>query len=175
MTRTTFISFLALTAGIGGALAAGVGLNDDAYGPNATILDKAASVEHATLAFQRADLDKDNKLNADEYASLAIVTAELSRLNGFVAIETSSGVQIAELPERAAKALTPFQRAEVNALSRRAFYEAAGDDNRLDKSEFLTLHDTQFARADRNGDDRLIKTELTSYAITAAHLRGGDV
>ncbi len=173
MTRTTVISFLALTFGIGGALAAGVGLQDDAdaYTVSAASVGKNGAEHNAAYLFQRADINDDGALDADEYASLAIVTAELSRLNGFVAVETEGGLVTAALPADYDAGLSRTARAEISALSRQEFYRAVGDDDLLDAAEFLDLENARFERADRNGDQKLTRNELVAFAADTARLK----
>ena len=171
MTRFSLISFLALTAGVGGALAAGAGLVDrEAYGAQAAVLEKAAIEANATATFERADMNGDGALDIDEYASLSIVTAELSLLNGFFAIDTEAGAQTIDLPVAAPQAMSRLDRAQLDAIARREFYRIAGADSELSSDEFTAVKAQAFDAADRNANGELARAELAAYALGEAKI-----
>ena len=166
MTRTSLISFIALTVGIGGALAAGVGLESN-LAP-ATTLDKQEAAIHAASVFDRADLNKDNTLDTDEYAALAVVTAELTYLNGAVAFEGVEGEKSVTLPIASPSAMSRGERTRLDAVARAEFYASAGDDASLSADEFVAMSVARFDQADRNRNGTLTRAELTAFAASEA-------
>ncbi len=174
MTRTSLISFFALTVGIGGALAAGVGLDRDDLAPAAT-LDKQEAAIHAASVFARADLDNDNKLSADEYAALSIVTAELGRLNGYVTIEGVGDDRTIALPIAAPSAVSRAERARIEAVARSDYYANAGSDGVLSADEFVAMSDQRFEQADRNRNGALTRSELVAFAASEAGIAAPGV
>jgi len=168
MTRTSIVSFIAITAGIGGALASGIGFEDRAYGDKVTTLTSQEIESHAASAFLRADVNSDGVMNADEYTALATVTAELSLLNGFVAFETGAEEETVALPFGAPGALTRGERARIEAIARNEFYTVAGSDGVATASEFRAFKSSRFFEADRNRNGKLAKAELRAFAASEA-------
>ena len=166
----------AVSIAVSASLASGAGLTQRAaYGADANILSAADAGAYAASVFSRADLDKSGALDVDEYASLALVTAELARLNGFVPIETGAEARIVQLPLKAPEAMPRMERARVDAVSRRNFYLAAGEDNLLSLGEFESEKTARFEQADRNRNGALTETELVSFAAKEAELVQSDV
>ncbi len=164
MTRTGVISLIALTLGVGGALAAGLGLEDaGGEAARASILKRAEAEAHAERLFERADLDGDSRLSADEYAALSIVNVELSLLNGYMTIEAGEEVKAIALPGGLPGAMTRAERARVEGVSRHEFYLAAGEDGAMSAEEFQALKGDRFKRSDRNRNGRLAKGELRRF------------
>lgn len=177
MDRNTLIAaFAAPTiALISVGIAVGAGFDDRAaYGAAVDMLTTDEAATNAQLTFARADVDKSGALDADEYAALAIVTAELARLNGFIALEVGDGREIISLPITAPIALTGAERARVDAVARAEFYAAAGDDGLMDMNEYSGEQKSWFAAADRNRNGALARSELTSFAARAAMLARSD-
>ncbi|MEE2691889.1 MAG: hypothetical protein VX640_10160 [Pseudomonadota bacterium] len=161
--------------GVSAALASGLKTADYAYGGTVGMLSADQARAHAETIFNRADLDRSGALDADEYASLAIVSAELSRLNGFIAIETGGdSANIVPLPVAAPSALSQGERARVEAVARSEFYVLAGDDALLTADEYLGEQAARFDAADRNRNGALAKGELASFAAREARLSGSD-
>jgi hypothetical protein len=167
---------IALAAvGISAAFASGDGFRSDAaYGATLARLSADAACANGAETFLRADLDKSGALDANEYAALAVVTAELSRLNGFVGFETEGGVQTVALPVRAPEALVGGERARVEAVARAGFYAAAGADGLMSLEEYAGERVKRFAEADRNRNGVLAKDELVSYAAKEASVLRSD-
>ena len=164
-----------IAIGVSAALASGMKDAAYPYGETVGMLSAEGARAHAQTVFDRADLDRSGALDADEYASLAIVTAELSRLNGFIAIETGGdNANIVSLPIAAPSALSGGERARVEAVARAEFYALAGDDASLSADEYLGEQAARFAAADRNRNGALAKAELTSFAVREAKLAGSD-
>ncbi|MBI1364948.1 MAG: hypothetical protein GC153_03205 [Alphaproteobacteria bacterium] len=136
-------------------------------------LSAADAAADAAATFERADLDKSDALDIEEYASLAVITAELARLNGYVRLAADDALPIA-LPIRAPEALAGAERARVEAVARRDFYRIAGDDGRISKREFLAAAAERFAAADRNRNGVLAKRELAAFAARKASLLALD-
>jgi len=152
-------------------LATGAGLDDRAaYGAAVQALSSQDAAAHAQSVFARADLDQSGALDVNEYAALAIVTAELARLNGFFALEVGDGREIVPLPVNAPAALAGSERARVTAVAHAEFYALAGEDAVMDFSEYAGEQDARFAAADRNRNGALTKAELVSFAARAAML-----
>jgi len=169
MTRTSLVSFIALTVGIGSALAAGVGLDSDLQG-NATTLEKAEASIHAASVFSRADINRDNMLDADEYAALSIVTAELSYLNGYIAFEGVQSEKTVALPVAAPGVLTRAERTRIEAIARNEFYSHAGEDAALSADEYVQLSNERFEDADRNNNGTLAQSELLNFAASQTRI-----
>lgn len=128
MDRNQFIAALAAPAialgcvGLNAALAAGVGFDDRAgYTDAVKSLTADEAAAHTNAIFARADIDGSGKLDANEYAALAIVTAELSRLNGFYALDIGDGREFVPLPVSAPGALSQAEHARVDAVARAEF------------------------------------------------------
>jgi len=156
-------------------LATGAGLDDRAaYGAAVASLSAEDAAAHAQSTFARADLDRSGALDVEEYEALAIVTAELARLNGFIALEVGGGQEIVPLPVNAPAALAGSERARVTALAHAEFYALAGEDAVIDFSEYAGEQDARFAAADRNRNGALAKAELVSFAARAAMLARSD-
>lgn len=128
------------------------------------------AVIHAASVFSRADLDRSVSLSADEYVSLAIVTAELSRLNGFMSIEAEGREQLVMLPVKAPGAISRGERARVEAVARGEFYAAAGSDSQLSLEEYVAEQAARFSAADRNRNGILKNNELGAFAAREALL-----
>lgn len=156
-------------------LATGAGLDDRAaYGAAVASLSAEDAAAHAQSTFARADLDRSGALDVHEYEALAIVTAELARLNGFLALEVGDGREIVPLPISAPAALAGSERARVTAVAHAEFYGAAGEDGSMDFSEYAGEQAARFAAADRNRNNVLAKAEIVSFAARAAMLARSD-
>lgn len=163
--------------GFAAALAAGAGLvNAASVEPAPAYAARAAQLEAATVAataaavFGRADLDNDAELSREEYVTLAVVTAELARLNGFVAVDYSGGVRTASLPRAAA--WSADERARVEAAASRDYALFAGDDERLTADEFVTARLEAMTAADLDRNGVLRGAELTRFAAIEARVAG---
>jgi hypothetical protein len=165
-------AFALAAAGIGVALASG---DDSAYGAPTEKLEAARAYTTAKATFVRADRDGSGALDAHEYATLAVVSSELARLNGFVAVGEEPSPQIVLLPINAPQALSGGERARVDAVSRSRFYAIAGDDARITMDEYLSDQRSRFADADRNGDGALAKKELVAYVMREALVQNVEV
>lgn len=178
MSRRTMIAAFAapvvalVAAGIGAAVASP---ESPAYGAATERLDALHALANAEATFRRADLDGSGALDAHEYSSLATVTAELARLNGFVAVEAGQSPQIVLLPISAPQALAGAERTRVDAVSRTNFYAIAGDDARITLDEYLSDQKARFADADVNGNGSLTNAELVSFVAREALLSKADV
>ncbi|GAB4521409.1 MAG: hypothetical protein Kow00133_08360 [Amphiplicatus sp.] len=165
-----------LAVGVGAALAAGSGFEGRAaYGGSLERFSEAEARAHAAQVFQRADLNRSGDLDADEYASLAVVVAELARFNGFLALEIGGEADTIPLPAAARGGLTTAERIRIDAVARAEFYAAAGEDMRLSRDEFVGESAARFSAADRNGDGALVRGELSAFAALAARVPGSDV
>lgn len=161
--------------GLAAAIAAGAGLVTSAgveavpaYGAAATKLDVDAAARHAASVYQRADLDNDGALDSDEFEVLAIVTAELARLNGFVAVDVSGGARTVAVATGGKPSLSATEKARLSARADREFDFIAGDDLKLAPDEFVaaTLEAFMANDVDRNG--ALTGAELAAFAAAKA-------
>jgi len=142
----------------------GVSLEDRAYGAPVAQLTADEARAHADATFARADLDGSGVLEADEYVSLALVTAELSRINGFVALAANGRNEVVALPVATPRALGVGERARIEAVARGEFYAAAGQDSRMSADEHAAEQARRFSAADRNRNGVLTRSELSSFA-----------
>ncbi len=136
-------------------------------------LTEEALADHAATVFHRADRNQDGALDADEYAALAIVSAELARLNGFIVIESEAGPARVTLAGFAPASLSAAEHARVDAVARNVFYLHAGDDGRLNEDEFTNAQQGVFDAADFNRNGVLRRGELEVFAQRQAMLAAG--
>ena len=136
-------------------------------------LTEEVLANHASAVFERSDRDQDGVLNADEYAALSIVSAELARLNGFVVIEGVGGPATVMLAAAAPAALSPAEHVRVDAVARSAFYAHAGDDGRMSEEEYARSQRAVFDIADFNRNGVLQRGELEAFAQKQALLSTG--
>ncbi len=91
-------------------------------------------------------------------------------LNGSLAIEVDNDrvtLNFDKAEDQTDKAFMGFSTAErirIDAVSRQAFYTAAGDDALLDQDEFKQLALRRFSAADFNSNQTLIGGELKAFA-----------
>lgn len=143
-----------------------------AYSGTITRLDATDFAADARRLFANADLDKSGELDSAEYVALAVVDAELARLNGFVAFEIDGeAVKVAAAGSATPSAMTFAERTRIDAVATREFHALAGRDARLDASEFEGAAVELFALADGNRDGAIAGAEFAF--ITAARLRAG--
>lgn len=136
-----------------------------AYGDgHVKALTEDAVAAHASTIFHRADRDQNGFLDADEYASLSIVAAELARLNGFVVIESDDGPATLTLASTGPAALSRAEHIRIDAVARSAFYTSAGEDGRMSESEYLSAQRASFDAADFNANGVLRRGELEAFA-----------
>jgi hypothetical protein len=173
MTKARF-PFLVLP-GFAAIVAAGAGLvqaasveAQPAYGAPATQLEAATVAATAKSVFSRADLDNDGNLSRDEFLTLAVVSAELARLNGFVPVEYAGGVRTAALPR--ADAWSATERARIEASAERDYALFAGDDQRMSSEEFVSMRLESLTAADIDRNGVLTGAELGRFAAIEARL-----
>lgn len=150
-------------------------VSDPAYGDEDRLraLTEDALIDHASAIFQRADRDQDGVLNANEYAALSIVSAELARLNGFVVIEGAEGPATVTLAATAPAALSRAEHVRVDAVARSTFYTHAGDDGQMNEEEYARAQRAMFDVADFNRNGVLQRGELEVFAQKQALLSTG--
>ncbi len=166
----------ALAASAAALVAVGVALaaaDRPAYGEPVARLSAADAREHADAIFACADQNRSETLDADEYAALAVVLAELSRLNGFVVLRSEIEDRIVPLPFQTPE-LTRSERTRIEAVARRDFYAAAGGDSQLSQAEYAEEQADRFADADRNRNGVLAAGELVAFAAHTASLDRSD-
>ena len=168
------VAALALAAGVTAAAASGE-VFAPAYGEATTVFGAGAAQIHAANAFVAADANRSGDLDADEFASMRLIAAELAQLNGFVAVSAGDRVERVLLPIAAPASMSAGERARVIALAYREFYHEAGPDGRLGRREFLAHNARLFARFDHDRDGVLQRQELTRFAAEAASVLSGRV
>ncbi len=164
-------------SGVAAAIAAGAGLvqsadvaGSPAYGVPAVRHEAEATVRYAAHVFERADLSNDGALDQDEYSTLVIVTAELARINGFVAVDNFGGVKTIALPIEKEASLTDEERARLKNRAEREYAIAAGDDHRLSKDEYIGAVLEQFLANDSDRNGVLNRRELVAFALAQSKL-----
>ena len=165
-------------SGVAAAAAAFAGFLGDfsnepspAYGAAATRLEAETVAAYVGRVFDRADLNNNGFLDMEEYSILAIVSAELAQLNGFVSFDVGLGVETVALP---GGVTTPPPAAHLkdNLLEQanREFAYAAGEDGRLSAADFADAVLEQFLASDADRDGVLAGGELKSFAAAQARL-----
>jgi formylmethanofuran dehydrogenase subunit E-like metal-binding protein len=164
-------------SGFAAAIAASVGLVNSAsvepvpaYGAPIDRLDATIAASQAERVFNRADLDNDGSLSQDEYTVLAVVSAELARLNGFVAIDISDGVRTVAVSTGGKQSLSSTERARINERATREFRVVAGDDERLASDEYITAQLEQFLSNDLDRNGVLTGSELATFALAQSKI-----
>ena len=155
----------AVTAAIGGSEGSA-----PAYDAPATRIEALSLAQSAASQFDRADLNNDLQLDADEYAMLAVVTSELARLNGFVAVISAAGAQPVALAEGQGAPLSVAERAEVRARALKDYEGVAGRDGRITRDEFVGAQLEQLFLNDADRDGALTGAELARFTAHASRL-----
>ncbi len=166
-------------SGVAAAIAAGVSLINSAdvdpspaYGAAATRLEADAAARHAAQTFERADLNNDGALDGEEYSVLAVVTAELARLNGFVPVDLKGDVRTVALSSAVRTPLADSARIAIRARALREFAYVAGEDEKLTADEFVGAQLEAFLASDGDRDAVLTGAELGAFAQRQARLEG---
>ncbi|MEK7266426.1 MAG: hypothetical protein AAB227_10045 [Pseudomonadota bacterium] len=141
-----------------------------AYGLAAAKLEAAAAANNAAHIFDRADLDNNGILDRDEYEILAVVTAELAQLNGFIAIDAGRGLETVAIARAVDGSLDEASKARIEDRAGREFRLFAGDDERLASDEFVTAQLELFLATDADRNGVLAGAELKSYANSQSKL-----
>lgn len=159
------------------AVAAGAGMFSEkeaapapAYGVAAASLEATSAARHAARAFEKADLNNDGELDEDEYSLAALVTAELALLNGFYAIDAGDGVETVAIAT-ARRALNDAEKVDLLSSAVREFAAVAGDDERLDQSEYVNAQLEVFLANDTDRNAVLAAGELIAFGARQARLR----
>jgi hypothetical protein len=156
----------AATAALGGP----EGGAKPAYGAPATRIEALALAQSAAAQFDRADLNNDLQLDGDENAVLAVVTSELARLNGFIAVVSPAGAQPVALAEGKGAPLSISERAEVQARALKDYERIAGRDGRVTRDEFVGAQLELLFLNDADRDGALTGAELARFAAYASRL-----
>ena len=168
-------AFFVAAAAIAVGLSAAPGNRDHAaaaYSGVITRLDATDFAADARRIFRTADLDDSGALDSAEYVALAIVDAELARLNGFIAFEIDgAAMKVAAAPSQGPAAMSFAERTRIDAVATREFHALAGSDARLDAAEFEDAAVELFALADGDRDGAIVGAEFAF--ITAARVRAG--
>ena len=173
MAKTQFP--IVVLPGFAAVIAAGAGLVHAAsvepvraYGAPAQQIEAATVAETAKAVFDRADLDNDGQISREEYVTLAVVTAELARLNGFVPVDYAGGVRTAPAPQGAP--WSAKERARVAASAEREYALYAGEDERMTNAEFVAARLEAMAAADLDRNGVLTGAEMLRFAASEARV-----
>jgi len=167
------LAAIVAVAGLGIASVESI-LAGSAYdGGQITALTESEITAHAERVFARADVDANAALDVDEFTALTVVTAELARLNGFIVVELGDQPGVIELPVVSPSALPRSEHIRVAAVAQRRFYVFAGADGKMSADEFAAAQGALFDAADRNGNGRLGRRELSAYAQRHASMSAG--
>ncbi len=176
MKRKTLAAIAALTTGVGAALASGFGTGDPlAEYDTINRINLVDITQHARTTFARADLDKNNALDVDEFASLTVVKAELARLNGYVAIELDDGPRLITVAVEAFSSLGRGERLLIDTVARSKFYSITGGADLMKEDQYVGERMASFVDADRNRDGDLIKAELERFVALGANISTAGV
>jgi len=121
----------------------------------------------AEALFERIDLNKDRRIDVDEFAAQTVVLADMVRSAGALRIAERDDLRI-DLPEAGAAPLTPAERISLDAIARDAFYAAAEGEGSLTPESWIALKLRDFASADFDADGELKGRELPAYALRIA-------
>ncbi len=168
--KMTLPAFAALAAAGGGLIAAASGEPEPAYGYEARAMEASAAAQSAEIVFEKADLNNDGGIDRDEYVTLAIVNAELFRLNGFVAIETADGVEKVAIAAPAKAALTEDEKRTIRARSSLEYDRLAGYDHKLTQRDFVDSKLEEFFAADVDRNGVLTGAELERFAFNQSRI-----
>lgn len=161
-------------AGLGAFLGTSAGTTGDAYDGTVHQLYQNQFLDHSETLFERADMDKSGTLDVDEYSALMVVQAQLSRLNGFIAVHTDNMVKTVPISQMQLsgdkKDLSRADRTRVDAIARAQFYSAAGTNGQLSWDEYAITAITVFASLDSNQDGVLRARELSAFANQTAFI-----
>lgn len=160
----------AMVAAGGSLLASASGDPSPAYDREATTLEAREIAQSASKTFDRADLNNDGYVSQDEYQILAIVTAELSRLNGFVAIDGASGVQKVGFGAPSNVDMPAMTKRAIISAAQRQYALLSGEDQKLTRNEFIDGDLETFIASDRDRDGVLTGDELLSFAAARARV-----
>jgi hypothetical protein len=169
--KAFFVAAAAAAVGLSAAPKSGVH-SVPAYSGSITRLEATDFATDARRVFRNADLDASGDLDSAEYVALAIVDAELARLNGFIAFEfNGAAMKVAAAGAPTPSAMTFAERTRIDAVATREFHALAGRDARLNASEFESAAVELFTLADGDRDGAIAGAEFA--LIAAARLRAG--
>jgi len=168
--KTAIPAFAAIAAASGGLIASGSVELQPAYQYEAHSLEVTSVAQAASAAYAKADLNNDGRIDQDEYVTLAVVSAELFRLNGFVALETSSGVERVTIAASSGTSLSAAEKSGIRTRSRMEYARIAGDDQKLTEREFIDSKVEEFFSADSDRNGILTGTELRQFAFAQSKI-----
>ncbi|MEM9704821.1 MAG: hypothetical protein AAF850_01950 [Pseudomonadota bacterium] len=160
---TLLPSIAAVAAAASAALTNVVTPSGDVYRDDVQELSHHAIEQHALLAFNQIDADKDDNISQDEFTASAIARQGLAHLNGFIPIETQAGVQKIALPFDGRE--VRVERDHVAYGAQRQFARFDSADGQLSEDEFKHIYRVRFSLADLDDDGVLAGVELTRFAL----------
>jgi hypothetical protein len=141
-----------------------------AYDPPASKVEALSLAQSAAAQFDRADLNNDFQLDSGEYAMLAVVTAELARLNGFISVISAGRAETVALAEGQGAPLTGSDRAEIQHRALSDYAQIAGRDGRVTRDEFVGAQLELLSMIDADRDGALSGAELAQFAAYVSRL-----
>jgi len=164
MNKRIKIALSALTAAAVSVAAPALAEDRFEAGDAATIdqLPVTEAMIDAARSFTKVDMNKDGKIDADEYTSRRVVVAQLARFSRSVAIDGQEDLTLV-LPEDVPVKLGQSERAALEAISRRDFKVRAFGAEGLDAAQWQESRLELFFEADRDGDGVLRDDELATY------------
>ncbi|MEM6649322.1 MAG: hypothetical protein AAF603_03635 [Pseudomonadota bacterium] len=171
--RKTSFSMVAAIAAFAGTVSIAKPLSlilSDAFGGPATQMTLQDLHLDATARFKAMDIDRNDLLDAEEYASQALVYAELARFTRVVTIEGADLVHIS-LPQEVAPRLTSKDRLAIETAARRDYAYYAEKGAPLSHEDWIVAQTNKFRNADANQDGKLSGHELQGYALYVAKHR----
>ncbi|MCB2113123.1 MAG: hypothetical protein KDD85_06185 [Parvularculaceae bacterium] len=163
-------AFAAIAAAGGGLIASVEPHPPSAYLHEANFFEVSSAARAAEASYSRADLNNDGHIDQDEYVTLAIVSAELFRLNGFVALETTNGALRVSIAAANEGALADKEKASIRARARAEYARLAGDDQKLSEREFVDSKVEEFYSADIDRNGVLTGAELKHFAFAQTRI-----
>ncbi|MEM9838028.1 MAG: hypothetical protein AAF830_02630 [Pseudomonadota bacterium] len=121
----------------------------------------------AARSFARVDSNRDGVIDADEYASQRVVSAQLARFRRAVEIDGQTLISL-PLPEDVANRMGDSEKTALGAVARRDFHVRAFGKEGLDAALWQETQLETFYTADLDGDGVLREAELVRYLRAAA-------
>lgn len=169
MNKRIKIALSAVTAfALGGLSFALAGDHDHPMGATvAADLPMTEAMIDAARSFEKVDMNRDGKVDADEFTSRRVVIAQLARFSRSVAIDGQESVTLV-VPDDVPVKLGASERAALEAIARRDFQVRAFGADGLNPSQWQESRLEAFFDADKDGDGVLRDDELAGYLKAVA-------
>ncbi len=141
----------------------------DAYPAAAERLSLADFSHASSRQFHRADLDGSGLLEQEEFVALAVVSAELARLNGFVALDGHKQLKVLDLPNEDNLAAPDLNRRRIEQSARAIYADLAFGGPGILESSYVIAREVSFRKLDQDQDNSLSGPDLGRLAIALTH------